>query len=48
MSLRIAAQLRLFYILAERDGKPISAAELAKESDAEELLIGKWDDFLNA
>ena len=40
MSLRVAAQLRLFYVLAERDGKAISAAELAKESNADELLIG--------
>ena len=39
MSLRVAAQLRLFYIIAERDGKPISAAQLAQASSAEELLL---------
>ena len=42
LSLRVGAQLRLFHILAEQDGSPVSAAELAEHSKAEVLLISMY------
>ncbi|MCJ1392558.1 hypothetical protein MMC18_005426 [Xylographa bjoerkii] len=39
MSLRIGVELRLFHILVERNGTPVSAAELADISKAELLLV---------
>ncbi|MCJ1401979.1 hypothetical protein MMC11_005196 [Xylographa trunciseda] len=39
MSLRMGVELRLFHILVERNGTPISAAELADISKAELLLV---------
>ena len=41
LCLRLGIDLRLFSILAERDGLPISAAELASASGAEHLFIGQ-------
>ena len=40
MSLRVGVDLCLFHILIEKDGSPISAAELADRCKAELLLIG--------
>ncbi|TVY78546.1 O-methyltransferase lepI [Lachnellula suecica] len=39
MSLRVGIDLRLFHLLVESNGKPLSAAELAEKSNAEELLV---------
>ena len=41
MCVRIAVTLRIFHILAQREGRPISATELAKATGAEELFIGQ-------
>ena len=40
MSLRLGIDLRIFHILVENEGKPVSATEIAAQSSAEELLIG--------
>ena len=40
MCLRVDIALRLFHILAEADGRPVSVKEMAQSSGAEMLLIG--------
>lgn len=44
MAVRVAVELNLFEHVAEasKSGKPITAAQLASKTGAEELLIGKW------
>ena len=39
MALRVGIDLRLFHILVEENGNPISAVELAQRCEAETLLI---------
>ena len=43
MAVRVAVELNLFNYVAEsaKDGRSISADELARRSGAEQLLIGK-------
>lgn len=40
MCLRLGVDLRIFHILVEHDGVPVSASQLAKLTKAELLLIG--------
>lgn len=50
MSLRLGIDLGLFHILVEQNGQSVSAAELAKRSGAELLLVGiphKLCDYLD-
>jgi hypothetical protein len=42
MALRVGIDMGLFRILVNKFGEPVSAEELANESEAEVLLIGKW------
>ena len=39
MALRVGVDLQIFHILAKKEGESMSAAELAAETKAEELLI---------
>ncbi len=39
MSLRLGIDLRIFHILVDSNGEPVSATEIATQSKAEELLI---------
>lgn len=41
-SLRLGIDLRLFHILVQHKGVPVSASQLAELSKAELLLIGTW------
>jgi hypothetical protein len=41
MSLRVGVDLNLFRIITERNGEPISSAELAQLTNADESLISK-------
>ena len=40
MCLRLGIDLRLFHFLVEHDGVPVSALQLAEQSQAEVLLVG--------
>ena len=42
MSIRVAAQLRLFQYLTQHESRSVTAAELAENSKAEKLLIRKY------
>ena len=44
MAVRVAVELNLFNYIAEaaKDGRSITADELAKKSGAEQLLVGEW------
>ena len=39
--IRIAIEKRLLHAIAARDGKPITAAEMSKETGTDELLISE-------
>lgn len=40
MCLRLGVDLRIFHILVQHDGVPVSASQLAELTKAESLLIG--------
>ena len=42
--MQMAVDLKIFDKLAEKDGKAVNTAELAKQTGAEDVLIGKYDD----
>ena len=41
VSLRVGVELGLFRMLIQRDGKPLSAREIAEQTGAQLLLVGE-------